>query len=309
MGGMSGRDKTAWWAFAAAVVGVAAAMVAGARGPGGELPAPPARPERIVCLTPSVTEAVFALGAGDRVVGVTDFCTEPAAEGKVRLGGIFNPNFERLVSLRPDLVIVQGRAAQVAPFCRELRIPMVTVENHDVAGVLGDLRMLGEVLDCREEATTLCGGIEAQLAAVRRAVKDRPKRRVFLSLYRTGGSLTSLTTATDGTYLGELIRLGGGENVFGDLRQDYPQVSKEALLRRGVEVIIEPTGSGATSAEEEAQRRTDWRRLGPGSAVPAVETGRIYFPRADILLKPGPRLGEAARAMGELIHPEAFDEP
>ena len=296
------RSSLAAWG----ALGVGLALAWLAQGQAGARGEEAGRPERIVCLTPSVTEAVFALGAGERVVGVTDYCTEPAeAQTRVRLGGIFNPNFERLVALRPDLVIVQGRAGRVGEFCRARGLELVTVEMADVEAVLGDMERLGEVLGCEERAGELCGQMRAELAAVQAKVAGRERPRVFLSLYRTGGSLSALTTATDGTYLGELIRLAGGENVFGDLRQDYPQVSKEALLRREVEVIIEPTGAGMTGTAEQRERLADWARLGP---VPAVEQGRVYFPAAQSLLRPGPRLAEAARTLAELIHPEVFGE-
>jgi len=293
--------------LAGAVLSFLLEHVAGDNARTGEqvLSARPAR--RIASLTPSVTDCVVALGGTDRLVAVTDFCRLPPEAGELpRLGGHFNPNLERLLAVQPDLIIVQGRGEFLRSFCRRERIEVAIVQMTDIDGVLRDLDYLGRVLGVPDRAEAIRRDVCQTLDSVRRRVAGRPRPRVFLSLYRASGGLGGLSTATGRTYLGELLTLAGGDNVFGELPADYPTISKESLWQRQPEIIIEPSLAGALSPAQEQQRRRDWQTLGE---VPAVRTGRVYFPEGDALLKPGPRLAQAALTLAQLIHPELFDDP
>ena len=263
-------------------------------------------PQRVACMVPSITETVFALGAASQVVGVSDFCTyPPAAAEKPRLGGFFNPNFERLTACRSDLIITQGLSEALRSFCSHESIPLLHVEMSDIDTILNDTLLLGDVLGRPERARQLVFRLRQQLDRVRRTVAGRERPTVFFSLYSTGGTTIALSTIGGDVYLSQLIELAGGRNIFDDLHQPYPQVSKETLLKRQPDVIIEPYGGPDLASDQRQQRLDEWRKLG---SLPALETGRVYFVPEEPLLKPGPRLAESAALLVRLLHPEVADE-
>ena len=123
--------------------------------------------KRVVCMAPSAAESVFALGAGDRIVGLCSFCNyPPEAAQKKQLGGFFNPDFEKMLSLNPDLVIIQGRSEKVADFCLQQKIPLLRIQMSDIRNILADLRKLGIVLHCRDRAEKLCESIRTDLKKI-----------------------------------------------------------------------------------------------------------------------------------------------
>ncbi len=270
------------------------------------LPSVPTFARRIVCMTPSVTESVFALGGGERVVGVTDFCDyPPQAAQKEKLGGFFNPNFERLLSIKPDLIISQGKSEKITRFCQKENIPLLYVQMSDIDVIFNDLTLLGQILGCPEQAQKLCDDIRQTFNQIKTALADQPRPRVFLSLYRSTGFLNGLTTAGGQTFLSELISCAGAENIFDDLARSYPQISYESLLKRQPQIIIETFPGLELSDDRKRQMLQDWQTLG---ALPAVKNDRIYFVPESTLLKPGPRIGQAAAYLAQLIHPEVFGE-
>ena len=207
-------------------------------------------PKRIICMSPAVTELVFALGCGENVVGVSDFCTWPSdAMEKEKIGGAFNPNLEKLLSLTPDLIIIQGRCEKVSQFCRNENIPLLQVEVSDIKTIYNDLYLLGQKLGCADQAERLCADIQQTLKEIKLKAAKHRKRLVFFSLGRTSGSLTGLTTIGGKTFLSELINIAGGENIFVDIEQPYPRISKETLLKRAPEIIIEAYPGLALSPE------------------------------------------------------------
>ena len=268
------------------------------------LPPLPAHPRRIICMTPSVTETVFALECGDRIVGVSDFCDYPPQAAAVeKLGGFINPNLERLLALRPDLIIAQGKSERIIEFCQRQNVPFLQVQMNNIESVFYDINQIAAALGCPAQAQKLTRQIQNSLDKIsaRTAALDRP--RVFLSLYRTGGALTGVATVGGNTFLSELIEIAGGENIFADLHQEYPQVSKESLLKRQPDVVIEPYAADTLNENQKKQRLDEWQALG---AIPAVQNNRIYFIHESTILKPGPRLAQIAQDLARLIHPEVF---
>ncbi|MCH9022342.1 MAG: ABC transporter substrate-binding protein [Planctomycetes bacterium] len=261
---------------------------------------------RVVCLKPSVTETVFALGCGERVVGVSSFCEyPPEVKSLQRLGGVINPNYERLIALRADLVIFQGAFGRIAEFCRKRDIPYLRVEMDDLQTIDQAILDIGRRMNRSEKAEQLCLHIQDSLDAIARAVSHRERPRVFFSMFRNSGSFTSLTTVGPKGFLSELLDIAGCENIFDDVKQLYPQISKESLLKREPQIIIETLPREKFSPEIIQAMREDWLRF---SDVPAVRTGRIYFVPEELLFIPGPRIHEAALVLAKIIHREAFDE-
>ena len=254
--------------------------------------------DRIVCGSPGIAEIVFAMGCGERVVGVSEYTSyPPEAAAKPVIGNAISPNRERLLVLKPDLMITQGKQAALEAFGEKYGIATCSLEMDDMADIHQSIATLAERLDCVAAGEALSDRIRAEIATTRKAIEGKPRKRVFFCFGRKPGDLTGLTSIGPGTFLDELITMAGGSNIFSDAKGLYPQVSKESLAVRSPEVILELHPDGV-SPDRAAELEKDWARLPP---MPAVEQGRIHYLTQDYLLIPGPRLGMAVAAFAEAI--------
>lgn len=251
-------------------------------------------------MSPALTEWIFTIGAGERLAGVAQFSNyPPAARQKPVVGGYINPSFEQMLLLKPDLIVTQGHSEKVTGFCRQRGIPLLALEISDLAHTHQAVRQLGTALGLKAEAERVLRGITDGFSAVRLAAAGKPRKKVFFCIGRNPGSLNGLyTIGANAAYLSELIRMAGGEDIFADVEQGYPQISKEALLTRAPEVIIEPRPGENLTPENMAALKREWQPL---SGIPAVQSGQMYFPTEDYLMIPGPRLALAAKKLVELI--------
>jgi iron complex transport system substrate-binding protein len=266
--------------------------------------APAAVVHRVVTLTPSLTEIVFALGSGERVVGVSDYCDYPeAARTRPRVGTFLQPSVEKILALRPDLVLLDGVQRDVAAALQAAGggVRVLAVAMDDLAQVREAITQVGAALgdpQARAAATALLGKLDGELAEVRRIVArrgNRPPRKVLFVVDRQPGGLRGLVVAGPGSYLDELLRLAGGSNVFSDLKVRYAKIAVESVEERLPEVIFDAVH---TEQGSEGAARADWQAL-PG--VPAVKSGHIYILGDREFVTPGPRLGEALRRLAEMI--------
>jgi iron complex transport system substrate-binding protein len=265
-----------------------------------------APPERIIAFSPNLTEIIFLLGAGGRVVGVTDFCELPAAEAIPRVGGPANPNFEMMTALRPDLIVTLGQAAEASRFARERGIPVESIDMDSLATIRTGIARLGEILDARDAATSLTTRMDARLAVLARRREvlrgTQPPPRVFLSLMREPGRLAVLYTVSGGTFLNEALEWAGGANIFSDIRHSWPQISKETLLVRRPEVILElAPGRDLTDTQADGLA-ADWDSL---PALPAVRDGRVHVLSQEGLLIAGPGFPGIVEAFQNALYPAA----
>lgn len=256
--------------------------------------------QRIICAAPSVTEIVFALGMGERVVGVSDFTFyPPEAKQITSIGGMINPNKERILRLQPDLIIFQGKHESLARFCRRQEIPHLAIPLDSLHDISAAILAIGDTLGA-ETALPIVESFEAELGSLQAETAGLPTPKVFLSLGHTPGDLSGMMTTGPGTFLHELVVLAGGENLFDDATGQYPQISKEALSKRQPDIIIEVFAEGITPRNREILRN-DWKRF---LDMPAVQTGNIHFLMDDFLLIPSLRAVQTARRLIEIIHPE-----
>ena len=258
----------------------------------------PAAPRRIVSLVPGVTEILFAIGAQDALVGVTDFCDYPLeARRKARVGDMLAPNLETLVSLRPDLVVAtrSGNREETFDQLKRLGLPVYLVdEPPSIAGVLRLVGGLGQLTGRRDAAAAVAAGLERRIASVRERVAGRPHPRVLYVLWPE-----PLIVPGRGSLVSELIASAGGDSVTADQGQGYPRMSLEAAVGRAPEVIIlarHGAGTGPAAREQ-------WQRL---ESLPAIRSGRLYAADGDILHRYGPRVVDGLELLVRLIHPEAF---
>lgn len=261
----------------------------------------PAR--RIVSFVPAVTEMLFAIGAGDRVVGVSTYDRFPEAATRLpRVGGLLDPNAERLLSLRPDLVIVYGTQRDLRVQLDRARIPQFEYVHRDLADVTQTIRAVGRRIGAAAAAERAATDLERQLDAIRQRVAGRPRPRTLLVFGREAGSLRRIQASGGYGFLHDLLQLAGGEDVMGDVRRESVEMSTETVLARAPDVIVEVKYGRTLSAPALARLVGEWDPL---SAVPAVQRRQVYVLQGDEFVIPGPRLVEAARALAQALHPTA----
>jgi len=255
----------------------------------------PARAARVVSLAPSMTEIVYALGAGDRLVGVTTYCDfPPAAKTKPRIGGIYTPNLEAILDLRPDLVLAtsEGNREEHVRALEDLHLPVFVVRPVDFASVLESIARVGEVLDRAAEAQRLVAGMQARADAIARAVAGARRPRV---LYVIWGS--PLIVPGRDTLITDLIRRAGGDSITAQEALPYPLFSVEEVVARDPEWII--LGQhGEVSVDD---RLREWQAL---TLLPAVRQGHVRPVDGDLVHRPGPRIVDGLDALARIVHPE-----
>jgi iron complex transport system substrate-binding protein len=252
-------------------------------------------PRRIVTWAPNLTEAVDALGLTDRLVATDDFSLHtPAIAALPKLGGLFNPNLERLAALRPDLVIVLPSSHDVARQAEALRIPVLVVRSETLDDVEGGLRSIGERCGAAARGAEVAAALHTELSP-RNVARGR---RVLLIAGRSPGKLSELAVAASGTFLSELVERLGAVNVFADAPTRWPQVGLEEIVARRPDVIIELNPEPLDDARR-AAIAAEWNVL----AIDAVRQGHVHVIAGDFTLVPGPRLGQLMREIERVLAP------
>jgi iron complex transport system substrate-binding protein len=263
-------------------------------------------PHRIAVFSSAAVELLFAIGAGDRIAGVTRYAVYPKAVEKLpKLGGLMDINFERLTALHPDLIIVQSVNPKIEEFAKRRNIEFMRIELERIEDALRMAVTLGDKLGLKQAGTALAEQIRRALDNVRRRVRGQRPVPCFLSVDRVPGRLSQLLSSGRETFLTELLELAGGRNVFGDMSARYRAVSKEALLARAPEVILELKPGVEASSDIAASLTADWKMFG---TLPAVRQNRIYVITHDAALIVGPRMAEVALALAKRLHPTVFEE-
>lgn len=258
-------------------------------------------PRRIVCFIPAVTQMLFAIGAGRQVVAVGTYDRDPPEVAKLpRVGGLIDPDVERILGLRPDLVVVYEGQRELISRLATARIAMFHYRHSDLAGVIGTIRDLGRAVGHQREGDSLASGIEAKLKAIADRVANRPRPLTLLLFGREPHALTHLDASGGYGFLHDMLIAAGGRDVFEDVKRESVQPSLEWILARRPDVIIElHYGAGASTTDSMAP----WRALG---SIPAVRTGRLYEITGDELVEPGPRVAEATERLSRVLHPDAW---
>lgn len=258
------------------------------------------RPQRIISLIPAVTEMLFAMGAGEQVVGVSSFDTFPSqVETRPKVGGLFDPNFERILSLRPDLVITYGSQDELTQRLKGANIPWFSYRHGGLADITSTIRALGVQTGHEAQAQTLAAQIEAELAGVKARSAGRARPRTLIVFGREEGSLRGLFVSGGVGFLHDLLELAGGENVMAEIAREGLQLSSEQLLVRAPDVVIELRNGQAWSPERRARELAIWRE----ARIPAARNGRIHLLADPSLVIPGPRVGHSARTIADVVFP------
>jgi len=258
----------------------------------------PATVDRVISLAPNLTEIVFAVGAGDRLVGRTSYCDyPPEAKAVAEVGDTLHPSLERIISLKPQLVLI-STASQLEVFTQQLQnqnIAVFVTDPHDLEGVFRSIDQVGQILGHEEQAKLLVQKLRDRTNAVEQAVKQKQPVRVFYQL-----SAEPLYTAGRDAFVTDLMRRAGAISVTAEVPGAWPKYSNESALAAKPEAIILPTGGSmgtGNSTVAEALRQS-----------PAVREGRVYKINDDHLVRPGPRAIDGLEEMARALHPDAFKQ-
>ncbi|MGI6034524.1 MAG: ABC transporter substrate-binding protein [Limnochordia bacterium] len=254
-------------------------------------------PQRIVSLAPSNTEILFAIGAGDQVVGVTDYCNYPAeAQQKPKVGGFSQPNLEQIIALRPDLVLGTGMHDGVMKDLDRLGLTGIIISPETVAEVFTAIERAGFAIGRDREAKALAESLRERFLAVQRDVAGKDRPRVLYQVWPD-----PLIVAGPGSFVDSVITLAGGENIAGDAARGYPQFSSEMVVIRDPEVILYPKTHGSAEMAD-FPLRPGWESL------IAVKANRLYSIDGDMISRAGPRIVAAMEEVARILHPGKGDD-
>jgi iron complex transport system substrate-binding protein len=262
-------------------------------------PRPATVPKRVVSLAPNLTEILFALGVGDRVVGVTRYDDYPPEVKKLpRVGGFIDPSVEAILALKPDLVVCvpnMGGKNRLETLSK-IGVPVLVLPAYAMEDIFKAFRVLGRVFEKTSESETLMKDMRSRIRRIEKLLKDRPRPRVLL-IY----GHRPIMAAGKGSFGDTLIHIAGGQNVLADSKLRYPTVPMEVVIRLKPEVIIDASasGTGAEMTPKEVQRV--WNRW---KILPAVRSHRVFRFDSALWFRLGPRIVDGLDKLVGLLHPE-----
>jgi iron complex transport system substrate-binding protein len=281
-------------------------------------------PKRIVSLSPSSTEILFAVGAGPKVVGVTDYCNYPPdlkarieAEELTRVGGYWNPSIETIFELKPDLVLVSTAKCtvktneckvnckrrceiteQIAAHLRSLGLKVLTLGPHSMNDILDNILLVGRASGNTVEASKLVKKLRQKIDTVIKKSKEAShKPKVYFEVWND-----PYMSVSSGTWIGDIINLAGGANIFGEKISEWPIINSEDIVQRNPDIIVFPVIPGVPrfwGSFKDVNKRLGWKN------VNAVRNGHLYEVPRDFISRPGPRLVKALEIMEKFIHPSS----
>jgi iron complex transport system substrate-binding protein len=264
---------------------------------------PSATPTRIISLIPAVTEMLFAIGAGPQVVAVGSFDRYPPEVEKLqRVGALIDPDVERILSLRPDLVAIYGSQADLRVQLERAKVPVYVYTHAELPDVFTTMRAVGARVGREKAAADLARTIEGRVSAVRARVAGRARPRTLIVFDRETLALRGIYASGGYGFIHDMVSAAGGDNVLADMKLQAVQATTELILARRPEVILELRGEPVPRDVREREIGI-WGSL---SSAPAVRNGRIYFIDQQLTVIPGPRVADAVELIARTLHPEAY---
>jgi iron complex transport system substrate-binding protein len=260
------------------------------------------KPQRIVSLAPSNTEILFAIGAGEQVVGVTTYCNYPQeAQTLEQIGGFSAETIsvEKIVALKPDLVLCTGKFHEtVIEALEQVEVTAYAVDAETFDQVYASIEVIGQMTGHNEEATTLVAQMKERVAAVESVVAQIPDEERPTVFWETWDD--PLMTAGPTTFAGQMIEKGGGVNLFAEVTERYPQISIEEVIQRNPDIIMGPDSHGEALTADHIATRPGWE------TVKAVQDEHIYVFDGDITSRAGPRIVDGLEMIARTLHPNRF---
>jgi iron complex transport system substrate-binding protein len=258
----------------------------------------PSVPKRMISLAPNVTEILFSLGLDQEIVGVSIHCNFPEkAKTRIRVGSYISLDFEKIVSLKPDLIIGTGagNTRDMVDRLEKLGFPTYIIFPRNFDGILMSVRHLGQVVAKEKESLAIARNMESRRQKIIALTRDIPRPRVFMQIGEA-----PIVTVGRGSFADDLISLAGGKNVAAQEDKMYPRWGMEEVLKRSPEVILISSMNPKGSYEKVVQEWSRWKM------IPAVQHGRIHLIDSDLIDRPSPRIVEGLEEMARLFHPERF---
>ncbi|HYB96606.1 MAG TPA: helical backbone metal receptor [Vicinamibacterales bacterium] len=287
------KDTTharSFWVFALVLVFGSLAVAATAQSP-----------RRIVSLVPAVTELLFAIGAGPQVIAVSNYDVEPAEVRSLpTVGALLDPDTEKIISLRPDLVITYGSQTELKSQLTTAKIPYFDYRHGGLDHIMVTMRELGRRTGHVAESEQAARSMESAIDAIRQRVAGKRRPKTLLVFGREPGSLRNIYASAGRGFLHDMLVVAGGENVLGDIDKESAQISTETILSRAPEVILEFNAASRLNDADLKQVLDPWMAL---SSVPAVRAKRVTVLLGSGMTVPGPRVVEGIEKMAKALHP------
>jgi iron complex transport system substrate-binding protein len=244
---------------------------------------------------------LFAIGAGDDVIGVSSYDSfPPEVKTRPRVGALVDPDFERILSLRPDLVVVYGTQVDLIARLERARIAMFRYEHAGLADITSTIRAIGDRTGHADRGRALADQIDRDIDTTRRSVAGKPRPKTVLIFGREEGALRAIYASGGVGFMHDMLEAAGAQDIFADVKRQNVQATSELLLMRAPDVIIEVHTGEPWPDDRIAREKRVWNGL---PSLPAVKTGRVYELVDDRLSIPGPRVAEAVRLLARVLHP------
>jgi iron complex transport system substrate-binding protein len=258
-------------------------------------------PKRIISLVPNVTEILFAIGAGPQVVAVSTYDVEPPEVRSLpTVGALVDPDTERIISLRPDLVITYGSQTDLQTQLKRVNIPFFDYRHAGLDHIMVTMRELGVRTGHDEQAQRVASALQARIDAVKKSVAGKPRPRTLLVFGREPGSLRNIYASAGRGFLHDMLTVAGGEDVLNDIAKESAQVSTEMILARRPDVILELNAATRLNEPDLKAVLDPWSTL---SSVPAVKNRRVIILTGPGMTVPGPRVADGIERMAKALHP------
>ncbi|WP_164981384.1 ABC transporter substrate-binding protein [Silvibacterium dinghuense] len=263
-----------------------------------------AKPQRIVSTSPSITETLFALGVGNRVVGVSQFCNYPPEVQKLpRVGGYVHPNLEAIARLAPDLVVLERSSNELTGRLDTLHIASLVVPHDTLEDIYTETSLIGKAVGAPDRAAGLIAQMKGQLGAIQSKAKATPSPRVLVIVDRQQGTLNNIIAVGPNNYVNQILEIAGGANVLAQAgTPQYPRISLETVLRENPDVIIDLSGTQQTEEARRTSRLATLALWNQNRNLKAVQSGHVYAGTTDSLVVPGPRTPLAAQRLFDFVH-------
>jgi iron complex transport system substrate-binding protein len=261
-------------------------------------------PHRIISLIPAVTEMIFAMGDGARIVGVSSYDRFPPEVDRIRkVGGLLDPDVEGIIALKPDLVVVYATQQELMQRLNRANIPYFSYEHRALPDITMTIRAVGTRIGSADRGEAVALDMERSLAAIRASTSRLPHPTTMLVFGRDPSSLRNVYASGGYGFLHDMLEIAGGRNVFGDVKRQSVQASTEMILTRRPDVIVELRYGDSLKTIDIPRQLKDWDAL---ASVPAVKNHLVTILVGDDFVVPGPRLVGATRKLAATLHPEAF---
>tara|TARA_B100000686_G_scaffold149569_1_gene156818 strand:+ start:836 stop:1873 length:1038 start_codon:yes stop_codon:yes gene_type:complete len=264
------------------------------------------KPQRIISMSPAITEILFAIGAGNRIVGVTKFCNYPEAVKLLpRIGGPLNPSSEQIIKLNPDLLVYHHDSYKMSRFGKQLGVRAVSVSFDNLKDIYHSINIVGRATGNLDGSESLISKLKNQVASYRKHLRNLKPKTTLLILSDSQNPMRDLYAAGEGTFLDELLTIAGGNNIVQNSLILYPKISREYIIAQSPEVILVAGPSANLTEKQLILNKKKWERL---SSVRAVKDNRVHYIGADYILIPGPRLIQIVDQFTKALHPKAVSQ-